>query len=187
MSATIPVVTLAILSCVNVVLLLGVVRRLNRLTDPARAIDRPVLDEEELSLPVVGTVVGDFVASTTDGDRITTKDLRGHTLVGFFTVGCPPCERFLPVFRSHAADFGRDQVLAVIVGGHGDPTALADQLGDVARVVVERPAGPVSTAFGVAAFPAACQLKGNVITAADADFASTDLAGRPDAVGGVRY
>jgi thiol-disulfide isomerase/thioredoxin len=172
MSLTIPAVTVAVLSCVNIVLLLGIARRLNRLT--SRGADLPAPSLPEFSLPEAGTVVGNFIASTTAGDRISTKDLRERTLVGFFTLGCPPCERFTPAFRSYASTFAgaQDQVLAVIVGGNGDPTTLTQELGDIARVIVEPSGGPVSTAFGIDAFPLACLLKGNVITAADVDLES---------------
>jgi hypothetical protein len=167
MSSTIPVVALTILSCVNLILLLGVVRRLGRLTGPAPAVPQP-------HLPRPGDVVGNFVASTTDGDRVSVRDLSGWRLVGFFTVGCPPCEAFKPAFRAHANTFpgGRDRVLAVITGGKGDPGALADEMAEFAHVIVEAPTGPVSTAFGVTGFPVACLLKGDTITATGLDVES---------------
>lgn len=167
--SSISVVSLAILSCVNIVLTLALVRRLNRQPRTASPVE-----EMDFPLPAPGTPVGSFVATTTGGERIGTKNLTGRILVGFFTVGCPPCERLRPEFRALASTFpgGRDQVLAVISGGTGDPTSLAGQLDDIARVIVEPPAGQVSTAFGIDAFPAVCLLKGNVVTAAEFDLES---------------
>jgi thiol-disulfide isomerase/thioredoxin len=161
--------TLATLSFVNLVLLLGVARRLNRLTAAA-----PAAEQLASPLPRPGTPIGSFITATTEGERLNTKDLTGHLLVGFFTTNCPPCERFTPGFCSLAGTFagGRDNVLAIIVGGSGDPAALARELDDVARVVVEPQGGPVSTAFAVDAFPAACLLRDGVITAADFDLES---------------
>lgn len=166
---SISVVTLAILSCLNIVLTLAVARRLNRQSPPVSP-----NDDLAAPLPVPGTPIGTFATTTTSGEPIGTKNLSGRTLVGFFTVGCPPCERLKPEFRAFADTFpgGRDQVLAVISGGAGDPDALAGQLDDIARVIVEPPAGQVSTAFGIDAFPAVCLLKGNVVTAAEFDLES---------------
>lgn len=171
--SSVSVVTLATLSFVNLVLLLGIVRRLNRLTGAGSTADQP-----DLSLPESGRRIGRFIAATTMGERISTKDLSGPLLVGFFTTACPPCERFQPGFRAFADTFPgrRDQVLAVIVGGSGDPALLARQLGDVARVIVEPQGGPVSTAFGVDAFPAACVLHGDVVIAAEFDIESLATA-----------
>jgi thiol-disulfide isomerase/thioredoxin len=169
--SSIAFVTLTVLTCANLVLLLGVVRRLNRLTVPAA---------RRTGLPKPGAAVGKFTATTTEGHRVGTKDLSGPRLVGFFTVGCPPCDAFKPAFRTHAATFpgGRDQVLALIVGGKGDPTTLAAELADIARVVVEPAEGPVSTAFGVTGFPMACLLNGATITATGLDLNSFPTAGR---------
>ena len=169
----IAVVTLAVLSCVNLVLLLGVVRKLNKMNGSAAA---PA--KKELPAPRPGTAVGDFTAVTADGEPFGTKDLIGWRLVGFFTVGCPLCDAFKPDFRANAAAFpgGRDQVLAIVAGGKGDPKALAAEFADVAHVIVERPAGPVGTAFGVTSYPMACLLKANTVAKAGLDidsFAST--------------
>lgn len=166
--STISVVTLAVLACVNLVLLLGVARRLNALDAVAPA--APAGKE----LPQPGTAVGDFAAVTTDGEPFGTKDLTGWRLVGFFTVGCPLCDVFKSDFRARAATFsgGRDQVLAVVAGGKGDPAALAAEFADVARVIVEKPVGPVGTAFGVSSYPVACLLKATTVATAGLDLDS---------------
>jgi thiol-disulfide isomerase/thioredoxin len=169
MSSTIAV-TLTVFMAVNLVLLLGVVRRLNALTVPVQA-GRSGDGESDPTLPRAGTRVSGFSAAAFGGDRVTAADLRGETLVGFFTTGCPPCKSFAGDFMAYAATFpgGRRQVFAVISGGSEDPAELAALLSPAAQVVVEPPRGPMSSAFGVDLFPSACTTRDDVITAAEFD------------------
>lgn len=177
---SVPIAVLTILCLVNLALLLGVLRRVNDLARGNAGLARngaaPSV-EPNSPLPGAGDTIGQFAARTTDGETVTTRDLTGRTLVGFFTTGCPPCAQFAPAFSRYALDFpgGRDRVLAVIAGGTGDPSALAARLGPVARVIVEPGQGAASNAFGVQAFPAACLLDDSRVVAADFDLRSLGL------------
>jgi hypothetical protein len=140
---------------------------------PADGADRrrPPEDDEE-TVPTPGTEIGDFATMTTVGRRLGRGDIAGRTLVGFFTMRCGPCERLTPRFVGFAAGFpgARGQVLAVVVAAeHENATPQATRLDQVARVVVERPGGAMSAAFGVDAYPFVCLLDGHVIVAVDAE------------------
>jgi thiol-disulfide isomerase/thioredoxin len=154
-------ITLTTLCVVNLILLLGLVRRVNRLGERSGA---PAAESPE---PAVGDRVGQFAATTTGGERIDTAGLTGRTLVGFFAAGCPPCERLLPHFVANAEGFpgGRRQVLAIVVAKKGDPGEVAARLERIARVIVEPGRGPASRAFGVDAFPSVCQTENGRIVA----------------------
>lgn len=171
MASTFSVTVLAALSVLNLVLVLRLLRRVNATSArPERPAGAP-------PLPLPGTRVGEFAARATDREPVTTAGLSGYTLVGFFTTGCAPCEQFAPAFAQRAAGFpgGRRRVLVVIAGGPGDPAPLADRMALVARVILEPGGGPVSTAFGVKAFPAACVVDDATVVAADFDLASLPL------------
>lgn len=142
------------LSVLNLVLTVGVVKRLREHTgiladaaNPGTAIG-------------AGEPVGEFATSTVDGESLVKADLVGDTLVAFFSTTCEPCEEKLPKFIDFARTLhgGRDQALAVVVG---DPSLASWQIADlalVARVVVEETDGAVSTAFGVRGYPTVLQV-----------------------------
>ncbi|MEU9758949.1 hypothetical protein [Streptomyces sp. NPDC047985] len=146
----------AALCALDLMLTLAVLRRLRDRPDgPAAA------GAEEGGLPV-GATVGAFTTVGTDGVEITEHDLGDDCVVAFFSAGCPPCRRRLPVFVKQVAalpEADRRAVVAVVVsGGDGsddfaESWEMAERLAPVARVVREEPDGPVTTAFGVQAFP----------------------------------
>jgi thiol-disulfide isomerase/thioredoxin len=159
----IPTVVLSFLSVLQLVVLLGVVRRL-RLLGVARP--APPAEDEDWPLPLPGLEIGKFAAVTVDGEMVSKVDLDGSILVAFFAEKCPLCHDFVPRFAALAETFpgGRGQVLAVLVGAD---TSEMDRLRGVARVTIEPFGGPVATAFGVTAFPAFCLLEGPVVRQAD--------------------
>src|SRR6188768_2816837 len=85
-----------VLGLLNLLLLLGVIKRLRDQT----ATPAPPL--AQVMLPA-GQAPGDFSVSTVDGETLTREDLSGH-LVGFFTSGCPACTERLPEFATRAAE-----------------------------------------------------------------------------------
>ncbi|MFG3556707.1 TlpA disulfide reductase family protein [Micromonospora sp. NPDC047557] len=146
------VVLVGLLCVLDLVLTLGVLRRLREhsdlLTDPGRATTDPAQSR-------VGETVGDFRTTTVHGEPVSGDTLPDGTVVAFFTPGCEPCERELPRFATHARSVpaGRDAVLAVIVGAPQEAREYVAVLASVARVVVEDPLGPVAAAFNTTAFP----------------------------------
>jgi thiol-disulfide isomerase/thioredoxin len=141
------------LTLLNLVLTLGVIRRLREHT--ALLSNRP--EHPELMRPA-GAQADEFAATTTDGEPVSRDLLTGRTLVAHLSTTCAPCRERLPEFLAVAAEFdgGRSQVLAVVSrSGDGDAVAAeyVERLAPVARVVVEFGRGPVATAFGVSGFP----------------------------------
>jgi hypothetical protein len=146
------VAVVGVLGLVNLVFILGVVRRLREyeqlLSGGGGDSDRVALAES--------TTVGEFMATTTAGEQVSEMSLTGRTLVAFSSVSCGPCRQLLPTLVSRAAEWegGRANVLTVVVGGGKESAEFVEQLEPVAQVVVEPERGPVSTAFAVRGFPA---------------------------------
>lgn len=144
------------LTLLNLLLTLGVIRRLRELT--TRDTARPgILD--------IGRTPADFTAVDTDGRPVTRPDLTGPVLVGFFSTTCSACVEELPGFVARAGNIpgGRNHALAVVQGDRSAAEDMARLLTGAARVVVEEPDGALATAFQVAAFPAFCLLDDGVV------------------------
>jgi hypothetical protein len=155
-----------VLSVVNTVLLVEVIRRLRHQSEHFRRHVDGMLDPAPIMLEA-GATVGDFDAVTLDGERVTRHDLRGPMLVGFLSSGCPACLESLPAFLARAESFdgGRDRVLAVVVGIPEATASLSERLTPVARVVNEPEQGPLWQAFGVIGVPAFALLDGQTVAA----------------------
>lgn len=144
---------IGVISVINLLLILGVVRRLREQNEPASVAHSS--DDPALLSP--GSMVGDFAAVDLDRRHVSREQLADRTLVGFFAVGCASCQESLPHFvaAARAHDDDRDQVLAVIVGGSDGAGAqpFVQPLSPVARVVYQEVDGPLPEAFSVRAFP----------------------------------
>jgi len=152
---TAAVVLVGALCLLDLVLTLGVVRRLR---EHARLISKGAARSSTritagLGVPP-GEVVADFAATTTDGESVSRATLLRPTLVGFFAPGCPNCAEEMPEFIDFARSLpGREHVLAVISGGTVMETDYPERLGPLARVVLEDTTGPVQQAFQVSGYP----------------------------------
>jgi thiol-disulfide isomerase/thioredoxin len=166
MNAVVAVV--GVIAVLNLVLTLGVLRRLR---EQAAA---PVLHDRRL--PAVGAAVTDFHTVDVEGRELSLHDLTGPAVVGFFTPGCAPCEALLPQFVAAAAEPDR-QAIAVIVADPGeDESDYRRLLAPAARTVVERPHGTMQRAFGAGVFPTIAVLDAHhTVTASSFDVAA--LAG----------
>jgi thiol-disulfide isomerase/thioredoxin len=160
---TIAVALVGLLCLLDLVLTLGVVRRLR---EHAEVLAN--LPGQGGAEPPVGAAVGPFAARAVDGERVTQDHLVDQTLVAFFSPGCAPCEELRPAFVRFAAAHpgGRGQVLAVLTapaeldsGEHADAVA---ELAPVARVVVQEQGDEVvAAAFGVRRYPTLCLVDAN--------------------------
>lgn len=156
----------------NLLLTLGVVRRLRehteRLTELTGSGPAPG-STPELMRPA-GERPDQFQAVTVDGVELTRSSLVTPALVGFFAPGCAPCREWIPRFVKAAGELpqGRAQALAVVAGHSADAQDELAELGGAAQVVLERPDGPVARAFAVTGWPALCRLD------ADGTIATTD-------------
>jgi hypothetical protein len=140
------------LCLLNLVLTLGVVRRLREhavlLAKLQPTAPNPML--------AVGERVGSFDTVTVDGRPVSRDTLDGPTLLGIFSPDCSACAERLPNFVDLAGGYpgGRERVLAVVVGDEHETVAQVAALAPVARVVVEAANGPISRATSVRGYPA---------------------------------
>jgi hypothetical protein len=139
------VAVLTAVSLLNLLLILGVIRRLR-----SRPVSRLV--DHSAVLPV-GAVAGEFTARDLRDRPVSRDGLSGRTLVGFFSPGCSPCLDRLPDFVAASAAFGPERSLAVVIGDAGSAGEYLPSLEPVARVVPQNPDGPLISAFSVSAFP----------------------------------
>jgi thiol-disulfide isomerase/thioredoxin len=153
---TVLCVLVAALCLLNLLLVVGVIRRLREHTELIEDVRSSASGPPVRIMLPAGEEVGDFSARTVDGAAVSRGSLDGDTLVGVFSPGCPACAEQLPLFTALAASFpgGRDRVLAVVVGDAEEAAAEVAALAPVARVVQEAHGGDASTAFGVNGFPA---------------------------------
>ena len=168
---SIAIALVGILCLIDLVLTLGVVRRLRDHSVRLSALSGLGFDD---ALREPGTAVDPFTATDVDGVSRSLGDLAEPTLVGFFTPDCPACEEKLPSFLAYASTFpgGRDRVFAV-VGGLSGGVKYRTALAEVGSVVVEAERGPVQKAFGAKAFPTFLVVVDGVVTNSTHDI--TDL------------
>lgn len=173
-AALVAAVLAGALCLLDLVLTVGVIRRLKEHTELIGNLsgsgipDRTVLPPGERAAP--------FTATTEDGAAVDAGSLSDPTLVAVFSPGCSACAEQLPRFIDRAAAFpgGRDGVLAVLAGSPAEVEEEARRLAPVARVVIEGPGGAVAEALEVRAFPAFLRLDatGRVLSSG---YLATDL------------
>jgi hypothetical protein len=156
------------LGLANLVLVVGLLRRLRRHDALMQTMIDGVANPEPIML-TAGEEIRDFNSTTAAGKPVGSADLHGRTLVAFLSPTCPACIDSLPLFtaRAQLTPGGPEQVLAVVVGHEEETTELRERLEPVARVVVEPPSGPVAAAFGVLGFPAFAVLDDHTVAASD--------------------
>ncbi|SDL92962.1 Peroxiredoxin [Nonomuraea maritima] len=156
------IVLVGAVCALDLVLTLGVVRRLKEHTAHLERLLQggPAGAALEGTLPTVGATVGEFTATTLDGEEIARSSLSGETLVAFFSPGCAPCVEKLPGFLAHARERigGRSLILAIVAPGEPAATAeMTAELRQVATVVVDEDfSDGVANAFSVTEYPAFC-------------------------------
>lgn len=143
------------LGAFNLVLVMGVIRRLRAMTTAHP--DGPTAGGVRVTLRP-GEAPAEFTATTVDGERVTREGMAGN-LIGFFSPDCPACTERLPEFVSYAeAIGGRQRALAVLIGEPGELIGLRRALDGTARTVIEPVFGEVATAFSVIGYLAVCLL-----------------------------
>jgi len=159
---------LALALCLlDLVLTLGVVRRLRSHTDLISQLSGQLPDasgRRPYSILAEGETAKPFETVATTGEPLSRNGLAGRTLVGAFTSHCSACEERLPGFVDAATSFpgGRGQVIAVVLGTENDAEPYRERLEPVALVIVEPPSGgPIGEALGLSSFPAFAVLDGS--------------------------
>ncbi len=164
-------VVLTAVSLVNLLLLLGLLRRLNELARrPVATVPSPAEGSAPAPMLPAGHRLPEFRATALDGGEVTGREL---VLVGFLSQGCRQCQQAMPKFvkAAQSAPGGRTRVLAVVIGdasaAQPEDSARAHlaKLSEVAQVVIEPRNGPVSAAFQVEGFPTFYRLNSGAIAA----------------------
>jgi Redoxin len=145
------------LGMLNLVFTFGVIRRLREHTELFNRLGTgTAVGGGDSAMTEAGGRIGEFAASTEDGEPVSRDLLAGSTLVGFFSPTCAPCIERLPEFAEYARMHmgGRGQTLAVVVSDDDEAAApLVTQLAGVARVVRDVRTGRLQAAFGVRGLP----------------------------------
>jgi thiol-disulfide isomerase/thioredoxin len=144
-----------VVTLINLLLLLGVVRRLRTAAAPARAADPfGLADAEPLVLPA-GSPLPDVELPGTDGAPLRLRTLADRrVLMAFLSEGCGSCHLELPRIRDLAARAAADgaAVVVVVLTEHGDPE-LEEPFAGLATVTRDGLLGPLSREFGIMSFP----------------------------------
>ncbi|GGL03610.1 peroxiredoxin family protein [Planomonospora parontospora] len=157
----------AVLTVLNLILTLGVIRRLRDHTDRftelagAGTVPEPIIG--------VGTPIPSFTATSVTGERITDAQLAEGGMVGFFSTTCSTCEEWAPRFASAARSLpgGRSRTMVVVVApSEEDAARMTAEFEGAATVVREVADGPLATAFKVFGYPAMCRVGGDGTVAA---------------------
>ncbi|MEV0588772.1 hypothetical protein [Nonomuraea sp. NPDC050310] len=150
------VVFVGVLCLLNLVLTLGVLRRLREHT---AELER--LAGQRMFLPYDPAVlVG----------RSLPEALTGARLVGFFDVDCSTCHEKAPRFAAAAKD---EPALAIVTGSASKVGDLLEVVGGTADVITGEDAGLIAHALGVEAFPTFLRATADgTIEAADTELAA---------------
>jgi hypothetical protein len=142
------VIIVGILCLLNLLLTLGVLRRLR---EHAALLSRTPIDDPEPGL-AIGEQPAAFAAVTTAGRAVTGP--AGLRVVAFFSSSCSVCPGKVAPFAQYvrSRQLDPESVLAVVDAG-GAESYLA-QLAPVTRICVEPHGGAISAAFAVTGFPA---------------------------------
>ncbi len=110
------------------------------------------------ALAFAGVDEGDkptFVATTLDGEKVTSKELRGKVvLVDFWATWCKPCKESFPFYSELVEKYdGKLVVLAVSVDGRSKDVREFLQGKSFAFTVVWNKKHPIAKTFGPSTFP----------------------------------
>jgi len=165
------VVLLALLVVCDVTITALMLRRFRGVVDQ-------VTDLRPDSLPelVNGQPVPAFEATAEDGRAVTDdRFAHGRQLIGFFSAGCEPCRKAQPEFLQRLR--ANVEGLVVVDSGRAGSRELIDAALRIAPVVVEGAERPVSSAFGVRAYPTFVVVEDGAIGAFGIDPAVLDVVG----------
>ena len=146
-------VPIGILTLVNLVLGIGIIRRLRAHENILRTGGTPPL--QATTVPA-GEAPSEFEATAVDGTPVTRDDLTGPALIGFFQPDCAPCAAQTEHFRQRAARMrGSDHHIWTVIAGPNEQKvrSYAEHFDGLGTVVAERPGGPIVQAFGVSGYP----------------------------------
>jgi hypothetical protein len=171
------VVFIGLLCLFNLLLTVGVIRRLREYSEA-----RPAAEPISVKIAEVGSFPASFDVLLTDGSAFSSDRPATWTIVAFFSDSCQACKKGLPTFVRRAKELHRDDqaIVSVVVGEGGSTEELVSALEPVSGVTVEPYNGPLAKAFDVGQFPALCMLdESGVVVATGWDLDSL-LMPRPE-------
>lgn len=151
---TAAVVLVGVLCALDLLLTVGVIRRLRVHTGEIEAL-RSSQAPPDSSLPV-GSPVPAFEAVDADGAPIATAELAGGSyLLAFLATDCHACKDQLAQLASYAGRMAgaRRRVLAIVDGPPEEAGEYRRQLGGVARLVLGADAARIRSELDVNLFP----------------------------------
>lgn len=164
-------VLLTVLTLLNFVLCLAIVRRLKSQAQGG--------SDQLPDLPSPGTPVGDFSLSTLDRQIFSTKMLEEPRLVAFLMPGCEPCASAVSELRQRETP---EETLVVVVddGPGGESRPYADGLRDLGTVALASEDSPVLKAFGgITGYPAIFRVADGRIIVSERRVEKLDRAREP--------
>ncbi|MGW8530818.1 MULTISPECIES: hypothetical protein [Nocardiopsidaceae] len=153
------------LGILNLLLAIGVVRRLREHT--ALLEGRPGAADDDLpaSAAPVGTRVGAFRARSTLGSELVFEETAVPLLVAVLSPDCSPCRERLPLVLDHAARYPGERVLAVVIEEGGLEAGMVALLEPAVPVVVEPWDGGLPRLLDVRGTPCFVTVVGGVVAA----------------------
>jgi len=160
------VVLFAALALFNLLLTLGVMRRLREQAELISA--RGSADGADEGVMPAGSTIGEFVTSAEDDTAVTSLDLSEDTMVGFFSPQCQPCRDRVPEFIAllESVPASERKAIAVVIGDRSSTSEMVAQLAPVARVITGEQAEPVVKAFDTVSYPALYRMGNDGLVAA---------------------
>jgi len=160
---------LAVLTALNLLILLGVVRRL-RTINASSGYNPP----SEI-LPPVGTRVGEFTVTAVDGTSVSQADLAtGSSLVVMLSPGCTPCQDTAANLAKQRDQLPeRTYVLVRTELDEPDLEAMLATLAGVGTVATFSGGDGVEQAFGGRGYPTGILVEDGAVKAAS--FTYTDV------------
>lgn len=150
MALSAALVLVGLISLLNLLLTLGLVRRMRELESrPAATAPRP---SGFVAGP--GTAVGPRATVDVTGRPVPLPDPASLTVIGFFATDCPSCADSMPGFLTRAAGAGPDRAIAVVTGARDDEDRYVRRLAPTVPVVADQAADELAAAFRVRAYPA---------------------------------
>jgi hypothetical protein len=151
---TAAVVLFGAVTTLNLILTLGVIKRLREQADQLASGGGGA--QELTPLLNAGELPAEFTTTSVDGDVVSRDGPAGLRLLAFVSPLCDMCAAQIPDLLDRAAHMpgGRDNVIVVTVGKGAEVAEYGEQFRPVAQVVHETGTGAITRAYKLGGLPA---------------------------------
>lgn len=153
------------LGLVNLLLSIGVIRRLRQHTELLERRPPSADDDVPASAVPVGTALGAFRSTSTQGVEVAFDTSAERLLVAFLSPDCSPCRTRLPHLLDHLAQNPDVRALAVVIEEGGTEADMVAQLEPAVPVVVQPWEGELPRLFDIQGTPSFITVEDGVVTA----------------------